>query len=88
MVPLALTGFNSSAAAAKVCPTSKDEIATDRPDVTDSSLVVPPGNFLSENDINLSGWNSATVFDGSNSRLRLGIAPCLRAPLYVPARYL
>ena len=74
----ALTGFcASSAAAANGCPTSKDEIATDRPDVTNSSLVVPTGSFQSENGINLSGRNGATVFDGTNSRLRLGVAPCL-----------
>jgi hypothetical protein len=34
------------------CPTPKDEIATDRPDVTNSSLVVPFGSFQSENGIN------------------------------------
>ena len=30
------------------CPTASDEIATDRPDVTNSSLVVPVGSFQSE----------------------------------------
>ena len=30
-------------AKAEGCPTAKDEIATDRPDVTNSSLVVPIG---------------------------------------------
>jgi hypothetical protein len=32
-------------AQAESCPTAKDEIATDRPDVTNSSLVVPFGSF-------------------------------------------
>ena len=65
------------AVAAEGCPTSKDEIATDRPDVTNSSLVVPTGSFQSENGINLSGRNGATILDGTSSRLRLGVAPCL-----------
>jgi hypothetical protein len=72
------------AAAAQGCPTSKDEIATDRPDVTNSSLVVPTGSFQSENGINVSGRNGATVFDGTNSRLRLGVAPCLELLVDVP----
>ena len=72
---------HSPFAAAEGCPTSKDEIATDRPDVTNSSLVVPTGSFQSENGINLSGRNGATVFDGTNSRLRLGVAPCLEVSL-------
>jgi len=35
-------------AQAEGCPTAKDEIATDLPDVTNSSLVVPFGSFQSE----------------------------------------
>ena len=66
----ALMGFSVSAAAAEQCPTRKDEIATDRPDVTNSSLVVPTGSFQSENGINLSRRDGATYFDGTNSRLR------------------
>ena len=34
------------------CPTSASEIATDRPDVTNSSLVVPVGSLQGENGIN------------------------------------
>ena len=83
-VLLALTGFNASVAAAEGCPTSKDEIATDRPDVTNSSLVVPTGSFQSENGINLSRRDGATYFDGTNSRLRLGVAPCLEVLVDVP----
>ena len=75
LVILALMGFSASAAATEGCPTSKDEIATDRPDVTNSSLVVPTGSFQSENGINLSRRDGATYFDGTNSRLRLGVAP-------------
>jgi hypothetical protein len=35
-------------AQAEGCPTANDDIATDRPDVTNSSLVVPVGSFQSE----------------------------------------
>src|ERR1700731_2895973 len=75
------------ATAADGCPTSKDEIATDRPDVTNSSLVVPTGSFQNENSINLSGRNGATIFDGTNSRLRLGVAPCLEVLVDVPTYF-
>jgi hypothetical protein len=40
------------ASATEDCPTSVDEIATDRPDVTNSSVVVPRGSFQGENGIN------------------------------------
>ena len=33
------------------CPTDAEEIATDRPDVTNSSLVVPFGSFQAENGV-------------------------------------
>lgn len=81
---LTLMIFSGPAFAVDGCPTSKNEIATDRPDVTNSSLVVPTGSFQSENGINFSGRNGATVFDGTNSRLRLGVAHCLEVLIDVP----
>jgi Putative MetA-pathway of phenol degradation len=72
------------ASANEQCPTSKDDIATDRPDVTNSSLVVPAGSFQSENGVNLSRRDGATSFDGTNSRLRLGVAPCLEVLVDAP----
>ncbi|HJY89642.1 MAG TPA: hypothetical protein VJ255_05155, partial [Candidatus Acidoferrum sp.] len=48
---IALTAAEARAEAEK-CPQSDDEIATDRPDVTNSSVVVPFGSFQSENGIN------------------------------------
>src|SRR6202043_3145803 len=53
LAALALLG--AVEARADACPTANDELATDRPDVTNSSLVVPTGSFQSENGINLSG---------------------------------
>jgi hypothetical protein len=69
------------------CPTPKDEIATDRPDVTNSSLVVPDGSFQSENGINSSGRDSGRTIDGTNSRWRFGIAPCLEVLVDLPTYF-
>ncbi len=72
------------AAAADNCTQNTSPIATDRPDVTNSSVVVPVGSFQSENGINLSRHDGGEVFDGTNSRLRLGIAPCLEVLVDIP----
>ena len=74
-------------AAADACPTPKDEIATDRPDVTNSSLVVPLGSIQSENGINFSSRDGGRTIDGTNSRWRLGIAPCLEALVDLPVYF-
>ncbi len=46
--------LSTIAAKADSCPSSKDEISTDRPDVTNSSVVVPAGSLQIENGINFS----------------------------------
>ena len=69
------------------CPTASDEIVTDRPDVTNSSLVVPVGSFQSENGINLSARDAGRTIDGTNSRWRLGIAPCLEVFVDLPTYF-
>jgi hypothetical protein len=71
-------------ARAEGCPTPADEISTDRPDVTNSSLVVPVGSFQSENGINVSARDGGQTFDGTNTRWRLGIAPCFEALIDFP----
>ncbi len=71
-------------AAAGECPQSSSEIATDRPDVTNSSLVVPVGSLQGENGINTTGNGGAKTIDGTNSRLRLGVAPCLEILVDLP----
>jgi Putative MetA-pathway of phenol degradation len=74
-------------ARADSCPTPSEEIATDRPDVTNSSIVVPMGSFQSENGINLSSQNGGRTVDGTNSRWRLGIAPCLEVLVDLPTYF-
>ena len=71
-------------AAAGECPSPSSEIATDRPDVTNSSLVVPVGSLQGENGINSTGHGPERTFDGTNSRLRLGVAPCLEILVDLP----
>jgi hypothetical protein len=78
--PAALIGLSpgvlgASAASADQCPQKESPIATDRPDVTNSSVVLPPASFQNENGVNFSQRNGGHQFDGTNSRLRLGIAP-------------
>src|SRR6516162_2568592 len=70
---------------AETCPTATDDIATDRPDVTNSSLVVPAGSLQSENGINFSSRDGGRTIDGTNTRWRLGVAPCLELLVDLPA---
>jgi Putative MetA-pathway of phenol degradation len=69
------------------CPKPGDEIATDRPDVTNSSIVVPYGSLQSENGINLSARDGGRTIDGANTRWRMGIAPCLEVLVDVPGYF-
>ncbi|SIO67738.1 hypothetical protein SAMN05443247_11865 [Bradyrhizobium erythrophlei] len=65
--------LSTAEAQAEGCPTAKDVIATDRPDVTNSSLVVPMGSLQSENGVNFSARDGGRTIDGTNSRWRLGV---------------
>lgn len=86
MLLAALTAAAATTAArADGCPRSSDEIATDRPDVTNSSIVVPVGSLQSENGVNATGRSAGRSVDGSNSRWRLGIAPCLEVLVDLPS---
>jgi hypothetical protein len=95
MQPLGLAAFlgfmalsaSAVASAADTCPHPGSEIATDRPDTTNSSLVVPQGSFQQENGVNISGRDGGQVFDGSNTRLRLGIAQCVEVLVDVPTYF-
>ena len=77
----------STEARSEGCPTAKDEIATDRPDVTNSSLVVPTGSLQNENGVNFSIRDDGRAIDGTNSRWRLGIAPCLEVLIDLPTYF-
>lgn len=83
----ALLAWEPLPAIADQCPQKESPIATDRPDVTNSSLVLPQGSFQSENGINFSKPDGSTEFDGTNSRLRFGILPCFEILLDVPTYF-
>jgi hypothetical protein len=51
LLVIALITGVSVAFAADGCPNSSSEISTDRPDVTNSSRVVPYGSFQAENGV-------------------------------------
>src|SRR5258708_27644751 len=80
-----LASLAAFAAGAEECTQPSNPIETDRPDITNSSIVLPVGSFQSENGINLSRRDGAQVFDGTNSRLRLGVAPCLEVLVDLPS---
>ena len=77
-----LAGIVSAAAAE--CTQPNSPIETDRPDVTNSSIVVPVGSLQNENGIDTSRDHGATILSGTNSRWRLGIAPCLEVLVDLP----
>jgi hypothetical protein len=81
---LALACPGTYAAAAEGCTQNTAPIATDRPDTTNSSVVVPVGSLQNENGFNVSRQNGADIFDGSNSRWRLGVAPCVEVLIDLP----
>jgi Putative MetA-pathway of phenol degradation len=87
-VMLALLIYHGTfAAKADSCPSARDEISTDRPDVTNSSLVVPAGSLQIENGINLSARDGSRFVDGTNTRFRAGIANCLEFLVDVPTYF-
>jgi hypothetical protein len=73
-----------SAAIADQCSQTDGPIDTDRPDVTNSSVTLPQGSFQNENGADFSQRNGGREFDGTNSRLRWGIAPCLEFLVDIP----
>ena len=83
-IATALVLHVAPAGAGEGCTQTSAPIATDRPDVTNSSVVVPVGSLQSENGANVSRRAGADVFDGTNSRWRLGIAPCFEVLIDLP----
>jgi len=59
-------------------------IATDRPAVTDSSVVVPPGSLQFENGFADTVSQGQQTFDGPETLLRFGVGPKTELRLNVP----
>jgi hypothetical protein len=88
IVLLTLLIYHSTfTAEAESCPGIGDEIATDRPDVTNSSVVVPAGSLQIENGVNFSMRAGDRFVDGANTRLRAGIANCLEFLVDTPTYF-
>jgi Putative MetA-pathway of phenol degradation len=66
------------------CTTADQPINTDRPDVANSSVVVPTGSLQSENGVDVAGQAGDRGIDGPDSRLRFGLAPCLEVLVDLP----
>ena len=66
------------------CPGPDRPIDTDRPDLANSSVVVPRGSLQEENGANYTRSSSARTIDAPNSRLRLGVAECFEILLDLP----
>src|ERR1700722_10141606 len=86
---LAVVGISTAcaegvAAENRECSNSEADIATDRPDVTNSSRVVPNGSVQVENGVNWTIQQRETVIDGSNSRARFGVAECTEVLFDLP----
>jgi hypothetical protein len=71
-------------ASADGCPDASQDIVTDRPSVTNSSIVVPAGSLQMENGINWTAHPSQDTLDGSNTRLRVGFGGCTEMLVDLP----
>lgn len=79
-----LIGAFTSSLAAEECPSGATDIATDRPDVTNSSVVVPQGSLQVETGVDWTARQPGSVIDGPTGRVRLGVAPCTEVLLDLP----
>ena len=79
-----VSGAFANSLAAEECSSKATDIATDRPDVTNSSVVVPQGSLQIESGVNWTARQGGPVIDGPASRVRLGVAPCTEVLLDLP----
>src|ERR1700688_271283 len=87
VLAMLLVFHTTISAKADTCPSIKNEIITDRPDVTNSSIVIPAGSLQIENGVNLSARDGGRSVDGTNTRLRFGIANCLEFLVDTPTYF-
>ena len=65
-------------------PPKETEIVTDRPDITESSIVVPKGSLQGENGMTWTNDHGQQTFDFSETLLRLGVASRTEVRFAVP----
>lgn len=66
------------------CSDTSGPIEVDRPDVTNSSSVVPTGSVQVENGINWTDQRVARTFDGTNTRVRASVGGCSEVLVDLP----
>ncbi len=74
----------AGAARADSCPDASQDIVTDRPSVTNSSVVVPAGSLQIENGLNWTARPGEGALDGPNTRLRFGLGGCTEMLVDLP----
>jgi hypothetical protein len=65
-------------------PTEDPEIVTDRPDITESAIVVPKGSLQLENGLTWTSDHGQTALDLSETLIRLGISDRTELRIVVP----
>jgi hypothetical protein len=86
-LPSCWIAADARAFAADGCPTSASEISTDRPDVTNSTRVVPYGSIQAENGVDWTVRQTSDVVCGTETRLRPGVAQCTEILADVPTYF-
>jgi hypothetical protein len=81
---LMLVLFNAITYAQSLPATADSDIVTDRPDVTESSIVVPTGSYQIENGITWTTDHRFQTFDLPESLMRFGLAPRTEFRIAVP----
>src|ERR1700730_10365673 len=86
-IDLAPTGSRALASGSLSEERGRD--ATDRPDVTKSSVVAPYGSLQAENGSDSTVKHGSNLLNGTNTRVRPGIARCTESlidlPSYLPS---
>jgi hypothetical protein len=67
--------------------TGDNEIVTDRPDITESAIVVPTASLQAENGATWTGGRHAKGLDICQSLLRLGVGEGYELRLALPSRF-
>jgi len=73
-----------SAPSPGACPDATQDIATDRPSVTNSSSVVPAASLQTENGVDWTSRAGQDVLDGPDTRMRLGLGGCTELLIDLP----
>jgi hypothetical protein len=79
-----LLGLSAACYAQATANVTDSEIVTDRPDVTESSTVVPKGSLQIENGATWTADHGSQTFDLSESLMRFGISTRTEIRFVVP----